>query len=523
MPTIRWFLNDSGLSNLKLRVGETHLDDKITSVNVLDNPDVSKWFKRGELILTTGFVFAGSEKLQRSIVRDLKEIGCAALAVKIRRFFHAIPEALLDEAKRLDLPVIELPFFYGFSEISRIVFDELYREAHADARAEDDFLRQMMDHVLAHDAIETLLQETADFLRLPLVLTDDADAPLSIAVPKAAGAMSFDEAVALAKERAGEPAEDAIPLPNQHGRIFFLRKNGSDELDAPQPDGALLARILQLLALSLEQGNVTRLTEEHRSAFFLRFLMDKKDATEEELRNFCAFYGFDIKSAWICLTFSLAGCKTRKAEVRKLLQELLRTYLPEGARPFFCTNEQLACCYDLFPARCHRLRALHMVIAQAEQTSAELARQGFPPLPSGISACHADVRDLGRALTESLTALSSGEAEPKPHSFLHELPRRLLSLESKASSELCSHFLAPIAAFDRTNHTELLRTLQMYLSCNCNASLAAKELYLHRNTMTNRLEKIKELAGVTLSDAQENMLLSLAILAQEPFTRSPSQ
>lgn len=250
--------------------------------------------------------------------------------------------------------------------------------------------------------------------------------------------------------------------------------------------------------------------------------MDKKDATEEELRNFCAFYGFDVKSAWICLTFSLTGCGSKKAEVRKLLQELLRTYLPEGARPFFCTNEQLACCYDLFPARCHRLHALHAVIAQAEQTSAELARQGFPSLPIGISACHEDVRDLGRALTESLTALSSGEAGPKPHSFLHELPRRLLSLEPKASSELCSHFLAPIAAFDRTNHTELLRTLQMYLSCNCNASLAAKELYLHRNTMTNRLEKIKELAGVTLGDAQENLLLSLAILADK-LTRSPSR
>ena len=132
------------------------------------------------------------------------------------------------------------------------------------------------------------------------------------------------------------------------------------------------------------------------------------------------------------------------------------------------------------------------------------------------------MRDLGRALTESLTALSSGEAGPKPHSFLHELPRRLLSLEPKASSELCSHFLAPIAAFDRTNHTELLRTLQMNLSCNCNASLAAKELYLHRNTMTNRLEKIKELAGVTLGDAQENLLLSLAILAYQ-LTRSPSR
>ena len=112
MPTIKWLLKDSGLSNLRLLTSFSHINSPIQSVNVLDNPDVSKWFKKDELILTTGFVLLNNPELQRSIVRDLKEFGCAALAIKIRRFFHSIPEEILDEAAKLDFPIIELPFFY---------------------------------------------------------------------------------------------------------------------------------------------------------------------------------------------------------------------------------------------------------------------------------------------------------------------------------------------------------------------------------------------------------------------------
>lgn len=120
MPTIKWLLKDSGLSNLRLLTSFSHINSPIQSVNVLDNPDVSKWFKKDELILTTGFIFLGNPELQRSIVRDLKEFGCAALAIKIRRYFRSIPEAILDEAAKLDFPIIELPFFYGFSTISAV-------------------------------------------------------------------------------------------------------------------------------------------------------------------------------------------------------------------------------------------------------------------------------------------------------------------------------------------------------------------------------------------------------------------
>ena len=115
--TLHWLIKNSQLNNLKIIVGKQQLNRKITSVNVLDNPDVLKWFKKNELILATGYIFKDDPDLQRNIIREMKETGCAALAIKVKRFFRTIPEPLLEEAKKLDFPIIELPFFYTELEI----------------------------------------------------------------------------------------------------------------------------------------------------------------------------------------------------------------------------------------------------------------------------------------------------------------------------------------------------------------------------------------------------------------------
>ena len=121
MPTLNWLIRESKLNNLRLITGENHILQEISSVNVLDNPDVLKWFKKDELVLTTGFPFKdNSDKQQRQMIRDLKQIGCTALAIKTKRYFSRIPSAIIEEAETLDFPIIELPYFYSFSEISRI-------------------------------------------------------------------------------------------------------------------------------------------------------------------------------------------------------------------------------------------------------------------------------------------------------------------------------------------------------------------------------------------------------------------
>lgn len=77
------------------------------------------------------------------------------------------------------------------------------------------------------------------------------------------------------------------------------------------------------------------------------------------------------------------------------------------------------------------------------------------------------------------------------------------------------YHLDPIIAYDAQNHTELVNTLRQYLHCGCNISQTAQKLFIHRNTLLYRLNQIKDLLGLSLGDALENLNLFNSILAKE--------
>ncbi|MDO5388406.1 MAG: helix-turn-helix domain-containing protein [Clostridia bacterium] len=62
---------------------------------------------------------------------------------------------------------------------------------------------------------------------------------------------------------------------------------------------------------------------------------------------------------------------------------------------------------------------------------------------------------------------------------------------------------------------ELLKTLETYINCNCNANAAAEILYIHRNTMRYRLDKIKKILGSNINDLSVCLELKLAIIIKK--------
>ena len=48
--------------------------------------------------------------------------------------------------------------------------------------------------------------------------------------------------------------------------------------------------------------------------------------------------------------------------------------------------------------------------------------------------------------------------------------------------------------------TQYYKTLECYVKCRYNAAHTAKELFIHRSTFLNRLERIKELTKLDLDD-----------------------
>lgn len=58
---------------------------------------------------------------------------------------------------------------------------------------------------------------------------------------------------------------------------------------------------------------------------------------------------------------------------------------------------------------------------------------------------------------------------------------------------------------------ELLETLKVYLSCKMNYSLAAKQLYIHINTVRKRMELINELISLDLEEPTNRLKLELLL------------
>lgn len=58
---------------------------------------------------------------------------------------------------------------------------------------------------------------------------------------------------------------------------------------------------------------------------------------------------------------------------------------------------------------------------------------------------------------------------------------------------------------------ELLRTVRMYFACNQNLTLTAKKLYIHRNSLNYRLDKLTEKTGLDIRKFQDAFALFWAL------------
>lgn len=85
-------------------------------------------------------------------------------------------------------------------------------------------------------------------------------------------------------------------------------------------------------------------------------------------------------------------------------------------------------------------------------------------------------------------------------------------------SSMTEHFrsfanglLAPLAAQDARSHGRLMETLAAFVAANGNVLHAARELYIHRNTLKYRLRQIEKALGGSLDDPYLRLKLQLAL------------
>lgn len=86
--------------------------------------------------------------------------------------------------------------------------------------------------------------------------------------------------------------------------------------------------------------------------------------------------------------------------------------------------------------------------------------------------------------------------------------------------EFADRILGPLA--DGEQHGDLIRTLDAYLRLHGSLNAVARDLFLHRNTVRQRLRRIAKLTGADLRNADSRLALQLALLGRSALERLAS-
>jgi DNA-binding PucR family transcriptional regulator len=90
------------------------------------------------------------------------------------------------------------------------------------------------------------------------------------------------------------------------------------------------------------------------------------------------------------------------------------------------------------------------------------------------------------------------------------LDRLVLNTPYEDGEPFCEGAIGRLSAHDTRHRTNLVETLEAYLATR-RVAVAARRLYVHTNTLANRLERIAELIGPFVDDPDRCLTLGLAL------------
>lgn len=166
------------------------------------------------------------------------------------------------------------------------------------------------------------------------------------------------------------------------------------------------------------------------------------------------------------------------------------------------------------------LRAVTPALGEGVEPARELIARLCTPaaeedLAVGVSEAHRGLERLGQCLREARDATTIATVLPDAGDVVLYRDtgayRYLIDLlDSGGPDDHLRDAVDRIVDYDRERHSELLRTLDEYLAHGRSVATTARALYIHGNTLRQRLRRVEALSGISLAD-EDFLALQLAV------------
>lgn len=483
-------------------------------------PEVLPWLHGGELLLTTAYSWPLEPEEQRRIVRELDQAGVAALLFRAGgEFFASTPPAVVDEASRTGLAVLEATDDVSFVDLAETINRAIIRSHFEALERSERIHRELTEAALEARAVSDIQERLEQLLGKRVLVLDTRG-----------GVLAGDEALAAVVRASPGPEDTGDPIQPT------VLPDGTAILRRPVRTGAGTPAELVLVAATGEPfRDVDVRAAEHAALVMgLHFLRQQAVADAEArvrstfveavlqgrlgedpaLRERAQLVGFDVRG-----TYAVGVAVPVGQDGRPVVRPLEST-------------EDFQARHRLGQAVEHALRGLHLPVFLAFELNHVVVLIPWTPLSPSQ-------RDRARLLYELLQA----HAPDSPAALVLGRPRsdhaqlRASLEEARATLSVvrgpglwwyedalvlrvlhaCQDRAALEALWDST--LGRLRAASLALEATAKALVAhgfnqratARSLQVHWNTLRHRVARMEELLGASLDDPDLRLRLHLAV------------
>ncbi len=141
----------------------------------------------------------------------------------------------------------------------------------------------------------------------------------------------------------------------------------------------------------------------------------------------------------------------------------------------------------------------------------------------GIGTTVVGIKDLAKSFKEAQVSLEVGKVFDTEKTIVSYESLGIARLIYQLPTTLCEMFLREVfkmGSIDSLDH-ETLFTIQRFFENNLNVSETSRKLFVHRNTLVYRLEKIKKITGLDLREFDDAIVFKVALMVKKYLDENP--
>ncbi|RJE48508.1 hypothetical protein A7K50_09655 [Dehalobacter sp. MCB1] len=266
-------------------------------------------------------------------------------------------------------------------------------------------------------------------------------------------------------------------------------------------DFKLIEPLRKLLSIELQKNDFFSISKNLLPNYFLTDLLDKKIHDEDSIRKRLNYLQWPSTETYQIMIISNKLSNTFESKIPFIIQSL-QSFIPSDKCIVY--KNELVVFID---------NSISLSLFQ-ESGSEFTEYLSANALFAGVSIPFTRLSESRKYYNQALKASEFAQRNNQPFCLYEKNMLYFLTELISSHSEIidfCHPAVIYLAKEEGSNGTPFLETLKYYLYYTNSPNEAASTLCVHRNTLFYRINKIKELTGVNLDNAEERLQIYLSI------------